>query len=194
MRDVQLSETKNIWYKIAKYNENQQASQEIELYKKMLNIFHVGDFYYFIFNCPTAEVEWTSNSVTKILGIDAAEDFTLDFILTHIHPEDLPYFLAFENQVTSFFNQLPIDKVLKYKVSYDYRIRRKDGTYIRILQQALTIQTDEEGAVIRVLDVHTDISHLKKENGSTLSFIGLEGEPSIIDYVASKDFSTKKIS
>lgn len=192
MEDVQLDTAKDIWYKIAKYNENEQASQEIELYKKMLNIFHVGDFYYFIFNCPIAQVEWTSNSITKILGLEAPEDFTIDFILEHIHPEDLPYFLDFENQVTSFFNQLPVEKVLKYKVSYDYRIRRKDGTYIRILQQALTIQTNDEGAVIRVLDVHTDISHLKKENGSTLSFIGLEGEPSIFDYAHSKEFSKTK--
>jgi DNA-binding CsgD family transcriptional regulator len=64
---------------------------------------------------------------------------------------------------------------------------------MRILQQALTIQTNEEGAVIRVLDVHTDISHLKKENGSTLSFIGLEGEPSIFDYANSEKFSTTKV-
>lgn len=192
MGDVQLGGAKDIWYKIAKYNQNEQASQEIELYKKMLSIFHVGDFYYFIFNCPTAQVEWASNSITKILGINTPEDFTLEFILSHIHPEDLPYFLDFENQVTSFFNQLPVEKVLKYKVSYDYRIRRMDGTYIRILQQAITIQTNEKGAVIRVLDVHTDISHLKKENGSTLSFIGLEGEPSIMNYAHSKEFSTPK--
>jgi len=192
MGNVQLGGAKDIWYKIAKYNENEQASQEIELYKKMLNIFHVGDFYYFIFNCSIAQVEWASSSITKILGIDSPEDFTIEFILDHIHPDDLPYFLDFENQVTSFFNRLPADKVLKYKVSYDYRIRRKDGTYIRILQQALTIQTNEKGAVIRVLDVHTDISHLKKENGSTLSFIGLDGEPSIIDYANSKEFSTQK--
>ncbi|NRF37961.1 LuxR C-terminal-related transcriptional regulator [Pedobacter foliorum] len=184
--------TKEIWYKIAKYNKNESPSQEIELYKKMLNIFHVGDFYYFIFNCPTAQVEWTSNSVTKILGLSSEEEFTLSFILENIHPDDLPYFLDFENQVTAFFNQLPADKVLKYKVSYDYRIRRKDGKNIRILQQAITIQTNEKGAVIRVLDVHTVISHLKKENGSTLSFIGLEGEPSYYD--VSKGKSVGKIS
>jgi len=190
MVDIQLIEAKNIWYKIAKYNENEQALQEIEWYKKMLNIFHVGDFYYFIFNCTTAQIEWTSNSITKILGIDSPAEFTIDFILENIHPEDLPYFLDFENQVTLFFNQLPTDKVLKYKVSYDYRMRRKDGTYVRILQQAVTVQTNLEGAVIRVLDVHTDISHLKKENGSKLSFIGLEGEPSILEFAYSKDFLT----
>lgn len=192
MRHVQINGFNDIWYKLAKYNENEQASPEIELYKKMLNIFHVGDFYHFIFNCPTAQVEWTSNSITKVLGIDAPEDFTLEFILAHIHPEDLPYFLEFENHVTLFFNQLPLEKVLKYRVSYDYRIRRMDGTYIRILQQAMTIQTNEEGAVIRILDVHTDISHLKKENGSTLSFIGMEGQPSMLNYAHSHESSTTK--
>jgi DNA-binding CsgD family transcriptional regulator len=189
---VEYNKAIEIWHKIAKYNKNEKPSFEIELYKKMLNIFHVGDFYYFIFNCPTAQIEWASKSITKVLGLVCPKDFTIEFILNHIHPDDLPYFIDFENKVTTFFNQLPPEKVLKYKVSYDYRIRRLDGKYIRILQQAITIQTNENGAVLRVIDVHTDISHLKKENGSTLSFIGLDGEPSYHNFATSNEPSVTK--
>ena len=68
---------------------------------------------------------------------------------------------------------------MKYKVSYDYRLRCGDGTYKWILMQTVTIQTDENGAVIRVLGVQTDITHLKTNNQpSGLSFIGLDGEKS----------------
>lgn len=45
--------------------------------------------------------------------------------------------------------------------------------------QTVTIQGDENGSVIRVLGLQTDITHLKTNDiGSRLSFLGLDGEPS----------------
>ena len=178
---IKFDETKKIWHQIAKHTSSDDFSFELEVHKKLLNIFHVGEFYYYVFNCFSAVMEFVSEQAKKILGIEHEDELTIDYLLSIIHSEDLPYFIDFEKKVTEFFNQLPPDKVLKYKVTYDYRVRRKDGTYIRLLQQVVTIQSEENGAVIRVLGVHTDISHLKKENGSTLSFIGLDGEPSYHD-------------
>ena len=70
---------------------------------------------------------------------------------------------------------------MKYKVSYDYRVKGSDGQFVCLLHQVTTIQSDENGAVLRILGVHTDITKLKKENGSTVSFIGLEEEPNYED-------------
>ena len=45
--------------------------------------------------------------------------------------------------------------------------------------QTVTIQNNEKGAVIRVLGVQADITHLKTDNTPAgLSFLGLENEPS----------------
>jgi len=175
---IKFDEVKKKWFEIAKHRTDGNFSFELEIHKKLLGIFHIGDYYYYIFNCTVAKMELASQSITTVLGLTDPADFTIEYLLTIIHPEDLPYFYDFEDAVTKFFNELPPEKVLKYKVSYDYRVRRTDGSYIRLLQQVVTIQTDETGAVIRVLGVHTDISHLKKPLGSTLSFIGMDGEPS----------------
>ena len=91
--------------------------------------------------------------------------------------------------MTEFFNQLNPEKVLKYKVSYDYRIKTKEGNFKWILQQVTTIQTDENGSVIRVVGVHTDISHLKNnQKPSGLSLLGLEGEPSFLNIQDESNF------
>ncbi|RZJ89399.1 MAG: PAS domain S-box protein [Chryseobacterium sp.] len=172
---IKASEAKDVWKEIAKHTTAIDFSFELEIHKKLLNIFHIGDFYYYIFNCATAQVEYVSNSMCEILGY-SAEEFNVDNVIGLIHPEDISYFLDFEQKVTAFFTALPAEKVMKYKVSYDYRMKRNDGQYVRLLHQASTIQSDSNGAVIRVLGVHTDITRLKKDNGSTLSFIGLEGE------------------
>lgn len=188
---------KKIWNQIAKNGADLEPNFELEIHKKLLNIFQVGDYYHYIFNCSTQQMEFVHENLYNVMGYEP-EEFKIDFLLENIHPDDLTYFLNFENTVTKFFNKLHPDKVLKYKVRYDYRIKKADGNYIRILQQVVTIQSDENGAVIRVLGVHTDISHLKQTNTSSLCFIGLDGEPSYFDveinsiFKPSKDFFTKR--
>ena len=191
MAIIQVKEAKKVWQKIAKYTSPHDFSFELEIHKKLLNIFHVGDFYYYIFNCSNAQMELVSDSMTKVLGYHN-DFFTVGNMMNSIHPEDLTYFLEFESRVTEFFTTLPPEKVMKYKVSYDYRMKRADGRYIRVLHQAATIQSNEDGAVLRVLGIHTNISRLKKDNGSSLSFIGLEGEPNYENVMEGFTTTSKK--
>jgi DNA-binding CsgD family transcriptional regulator len=180
MELLKFDDMKKTWHQIARYHDGtSDPSFELEVHKKLLNIFQVGDFYYYIVNIARVEIEFTSESVKSILGMQDTREFDMPYVFENVHPDDKARFIAHEQQVTSFFNALPPEKVLKYKVSYDYRIRKKDGSYIWVLMQTVTIQSNEQGAVIRVLGVQTDITHLKTDNKpSGLSFIGLEGEPS----------------
>lgn len=174
----ELDEAKKLWYRIAKTSAAHMPSVPIEVYKKLTTTFQPGDYYYYIFNCAAAELEFASPGIVDVIGIPPGE-FKIQTLLSElIHPDDLPTFLNFENTVTRFFTELPPEKVMKYKVRYTYRIKRADGTYLQILQQVITIESDDNGGVIRTLGMHTDISHLKKDNEMNLSFIGLEGEPS----------------
>jgi DNA-binding CsgD family transcriptional regulator len=52
----------------------------------------------------------------------------------------------------------------------------------------VTLQTTETGGVNRTLGIHTDISHIKKEGNSVLSFVGLEGKPSYLNVELSAAF------
>lgn len=187
MEKLILNEAQKIWTEIARNKTPGDLKLEVELYKKLLNIFQTGDYYYFIFNPPEMVIEYASPTVKSVLGY-GTEELTLQFLLEIIHPDDLPYFMDFEASVTEFFTQLPPEKVMKYKSRYDYRIRKKNGDYIRILQQITTIQSDTDGAVLRTFVVHTDISHLKKDDKMVLSFIGMEGESSYIDVQPKKKF------
>lgn len=182
MSQLTLSNIKDNWKKIAKYQSGSIPSDfEIKVYKKLLELFHVGDYYYYIFNTANSNVEYTSEGFERVLG-HSPDIFTVEWILENMHPLDKPRFFEYEKLVTEFFNQLNPEKVLKYKVSYDYRIKTKNGSYKWILQQVTTIQTDENGSVIRVVGVHTDISHLKNnQKPSGLSFLGLDGEPSFLN-------------
>ena len=191
MELLKFDEMKKTWYQIARYQDKpMDVNFELEIHKKLLDIFQVGDYYYYICNLYKVEFEYINDKVKDILKLNNSSDFSVEYIYENIHPDDKNRFISHEQKVTDFFNNLPSDKIQKYKVSYDYRLRCGDGTYKWILMQTITIQSDDSGAVIRVLGVHTDITHLKSNNQpSGLSFIGLEGEKSyynvkVDDYIS----------
>lgn len=172
-----LSRVQERWKVIGKRKPREHLELELEFYKKVFNIFQVGKSYFFIFSPPLNKIEKISSSIADVTGYDP-ETFTIEQMLRAIHPDDLPTFVDFETAIVDFKMKLPVDKLMKYKSQYNYRIRTKTGGYIKILQQSITIQCDEDGAVWRNLAIHTDISEFKTNNKMILSFIGLEGEPS----------------
>jgi DNA-binding CsgD family transcriptional regulator len=188
MKQMELvySEILNVWREYAQEKENfEQLKTDLELHKRLLNYFQIGDFYYYIFNLSTQEFEYISSGIERVLGYKA-EEVTVPFLLSLFHPEDGIHFANNENETMKFLWSLPSDKVHKYKVQGDYRIQKKSGQYIRILHQAVIIASYNNGKPSHALGIHTDISHLKLNGTPVLSFIGLDNEPSYINVQVGK--------
>ncbi|HEU5166684.1 MAG TPA: LuxR C-terminal-related transcriptional regulator [Chitinophagaceae bacterium] len=175
--------------KIFKWLGNETAPSllkfELDLYKKLWNFFLVGDSYYFIINHHSLAFEFVSKEVEDVMGYVPAE-FDIPFMNEKLHPDDRSWFLVIGSSIVDFFKQLPVEKMMKYKVRYDIRFRKKNGDYARILYQGILLEHDENGRFLRTLSVHSDITYLKQEGKPVLSFIGMDGEPSYLD-VASKN-------
>ncbi|MDN3657471.1 LuxR C-terminal-related transcriptional regulator [Ferruginibacter paludis] len=153
---------------------------EADLYKKLWNFSLIGESYYFILNHNTLSFEYVCKEIKSVMGFDPAE-FNVGFMNSRLHPNDFTWFLSLGEKLVNFFSSIPLEKLKKYKVRYDVRYRKKDGTYARILYQGLMLEHDENGGILRTLAVHTDITYLKQDGKPTLSFIGLDGEPSFVD-------------
>lgn len=187
MKPVIFEEALKIWDKISAGEKLNEVELELEVHKKLLNIFQVGDYYYYIFNIKDSKFDFISKEVENVLGYKP-EELDVSTFINKIHPDDQPWFLNIENKVVEFFSQLQTEQIPNYKVRYDYRLRKSDGGYIRILQQVVTIQFNKTGGILKTFGVHTDISNLKIEGKPVLSFIGLNGEPSFINVDIKKVF------
>lgn len=175
------------WGKISverKSAETLAGPAVIELHKKLLKLFHIGDFYYYLFNIRAKQFEFISAEIVPMLGYPMEQVMDVCFFLSLIHPEDQPWYLKIETELVRFFNPMPHTEAQRYKVRYDFRVRRADGCYIRLLQQMLAIEADEDGVWTKTMGSHTDITFLKKEGRPTLSFIGIDDAPLYIDVLA----------
>lgn len=189
MKPIVYEEAGKIWKRLSGGAPKMELQFELEVPRQLLNFFQVGDYYYYVFNVKETVFDFVSHDITRVLGY-ALEEIDVPFFLGNIHPEDQPYFLNFEAKVTEYFFTRALGNLADYKISYDYRIRRKSGDYIRILQQVTTIQQDEDKGVVRTFGVHTDITHLKPVGRPVLSFIGLNGAPSYINVDVKNKFGT----
>lgn len=180
MKLTVLMEAREMFKSLSQNLQIKDFDGELTLSKFLLNTFHVGDFFYVIYYLPEQDIEYCSDGVKKLYSIEP-EAFTLQYIVENIHPDDLPTFMRFENTMLHFLPTLPPEKLTKYKVVYDYRMKDAHGKYKRILHQLMTLQNDENGAVIRTFGVFTDITHLKTDTSMRLNLIGMNGEPSFYD-------------
>lgn len=153
---------------------------ESDVYKRLTDFFLAGESFYFTMNHHTMDFEFVSRDITKVLGYEP-EEFTIPLAVQLIHPEDRPYFLRVGEILSGFISEMTLEKFLNFKLRYDIRYRKKDGSYCRVLYQSIIIDHDGNSDILRTFGTYTDISYLKENGPPALSFIGMNGMPSYIN-------------
>ena len=126
------NETVSLWKKMSSGATTNRPNIELELYKKLLNFFQVGDYYYYIFNIKDIAFDLVSPQVETVLGYTQSE-FDIPSFMDKIHTNDRPWFLRFETKTAEFLLQLHIEKLMRYKLRYDFRVRKKNGKLFSII-------------------------------------------------------------
>lgn len=188
-----LIKLKEIWQNQDFSSEAEALRFELDLHKRMLGLFGVGDFYYYVFNVKELRFDFISEEFQGITGW-SPESFGLEQFLDAIHPEDQPFYVNSQQAIASqLVQKVSSEELYYYKVSLDFRFRCANGQYKRMLQQTVSLRQDESGAQLFTLGIHTDISHLKTDNQPVLSIIGLEGRPSWYNIIPEKVFESAQM-
>lgn len=170
-------ELAKVIYKQISKNENAKSDFSTFFTEKLIEVSQIGEFYYYIFNLQEFKFDFVSPSIKNMLGYEV-EEFTTQLFFSILHPDDQAHYFNFENIARKTFEQIPVEHHIHYKIRFDFRLRKKDNTYIRVLHQVIPIEVSPSGGTIRTYGIHTDISHLKKTNKSALNIIGKKGLPS----------------
>lgn len=190
--EIFSTEANRIWKHVSDSKEEAGELLKLELafYKKLLVFFQIGECGYFIFNFQQLRFDYVSAEAEALLGYPK-DTITLELLMGNVHPDDCAWFLNCQEVASQFILALPPDKQMKYKMRFDYRIKKQSGEYIRVMQQVVVIHNDDAGKVFRNLVMLTDISHLKQTGRPVMSYIGLEGEPSYPDVAVNNHYPDK---
>lgn len=145
------------------------------------SIISTGPFYFYIIDFFDMSLSHISPSIAEIHGFDS-ETILFNDILGAIHPDDSDFVAKAEATATDFFyKKVGYEKMLSYKVSYNFRFRIKNGEYALFNHQTLMLSLDDTGGLGKSLNIHTRIDHLSNLNTYRISFIGLNGESSFMN-------------
>lgn len=95
--------------------------------------------------------------VTELLGY-TPEEFTFDLVISTYHPNDYEIVTRLIQATLRFASEHNVSKDVGFFLTY--RIRRKDGSYIKVLRQSNVYETDPNGKIISNISMLTDISFI----------------------------------
>jgi DNA-binding CsgD family transcriptional regulator len=145
------------------------------------SIISTGPFSFFIIDFYDMSISHISDSLYEMHGLNPG-DITINDMLGTIHPDDIAFVIKAEDFLTTFFiNKVGREKLMRYKISYNYRVRLKNGSYVLFNHQALMLTLDENGGFGKSLIINTRIDHLGHTPNYKVSLIGLQGEPSFMN-------------
>ena len=124
----------------------------------------INPSYYFIFNCLTNEILYTSDSFYDILGYKK-EDYTFLQIIDFLHPDDYNYVMQCEKKAIDFTLTLTEREQFRFLITYTYRSRISTGQYIRVRQSYHALEVNENGNMTRALVFH-ELMNINEERKS----------------------------
>jgi len=108
---------------------------------------------------------YISPEVEALTGFSVSEfrEGGLWFVLRTIHPLDMAKLVVLVTRVNNKLNELTAEEKMNARLSYDIRVRCKDGTYKRLLQYCKILLLDNNQKPALLLFTSSDITGYKLE-------------------------------
>jgi len=122
-------------------------------------------------------VDWKELGVTyqrginRLLGYNPVE-FNHDLLSGFCHPDDIERYVHLVKISNDWARELKPEP-FSVEASIDYRIRKKDGSYLKVLRQSTVFESCLNRSIKSAFMVLTDISRIKTDTSVNLSVINL---------------------
>lgn len=143
---IKHEEWKSLFVSQKSYSEEDNKEEFVDLISS----------YFFLFDCFENKILFVNTAFETLTGHDA-KDFTVDFLIDMIHPDDVNYFFQSEERGVDFTNKLSFNEHFRYTLNYTYRIRTKSGEYITIQQECQAIEVNNSGHLTKTIVNHRRI-------------------------------------
>lgn len=173
-----LSEIRN---RYSKTSYSDRSPKEIfELVKEMSDVLAVGEYYYYVTDVVTQEIEECHPHMLGLHGLTRCPKH-LQEIKTLIHPDDVHFVKQAEMACMHKMRQIDPSYIANLKSSYSMRLRTSNNVYGFFHYQAIPLEVDKGGNVKRTLNIHSNISHITQINNYHAYITGIFGHSHFYD-------------
>ena len=117
--------------------------------------------------------------IERLLGYSKAE-FTFDLLMHYYHPEDIKRYRYIVEKANSLIHQNKPDP-FSIEATYDYRLKKKNGSYLKVLRQSTVFGVTEDNLMKSSFSVLSDISAIKTDTSVNLSIVDMESGRILLD-------------
>lgn len=151
-----------------------QYHYELCLQKDKISIQTAPNQFCYFFDFYKMQIDIPeNNNLKEILGYDLRAYAEVSLLYDIIHPADrLQIYNATLLSLKISYENGPLITPLKDVFSMDYRIRKKNGEYIRVLRNTVLATQDKEGNMVHSFALFTDITNIKKSKRINFDFHG----------------------
>ena len=102
-----------------------------------------------VFDVFKMEHVYVSTNFTRMLGydLDEVKQQGNDFFNSRVHSEDFEINLRLGIGLFRYSLSIPVEERKNYKLIHDYRIRKENGNYVRIIEQQQALELDKKGKI-----------------------------------------------
>lgn len=163
---VALGELIHLWQSQPYVNgpEADALPELLQTHRALTEVLDLGPHLCWVLDVRTGGYCFMSSHAGPLFG-ESPRRFTeggLAYTNGLLHPDDARGTWQLMQAVWKFLLARPAGQRAAYGFSCDYRIRRADGMYLRLLEQNQVLQTDRHGNVTHLLGTGTDITHWKE--------------------------------
>ncbi len=118
-------------------------------FKQLLTVIsNLSDIDAYILNYKESEFEYvTPGSRLRQYNPSLNKKLSFDYYKQIVHPEDLEFLIKINRTGFDFFYSLPVDRRKNGYITYNFRIKNKDGKYQIVNHKLTPLQLTKEGVI-----------------------------------------------
>lgn len=148
-----------------------------------------GPFLSYILDWQTGKYEHLSEGVLKLTGYGQEYiDKGLEGTFQAMHRHDQEAFKKMSYKWMELLKGKPEQEFNRYSCNFNFRIIKKNGLYLNLLQQPVYTSFDRQGNMVYEAGVITDITRYRSDGNISLVIFGPDGQQ-ILAYYPKEDFA-----
>jgi DNA-binding CsgD family transcriptional regulator len=143
--------------------------------QKLDGMIVLGNQFFYISDFTTASNVFVHSNIEGILGFLPEEFNDFGYIYELTHPDDREFVFELTKRSISFASLCKkelFNEPFKSILTIDFRVKHKEGHYIKLNRQSCCFKMDIEGNMILSMSLFTEVSHLRKSETFNVFYHG----------------------